>query len=81
MILLYDVCNGGRSEIVREKSNKEQKAQSDAAAKANEENSYYDEVWRKLIGVYSKGSDIEPGVTGKTYYDRGAGSQSPGIPV
>lgn len=54
----------------REKSNKEQKAQSDAAAKANEENSYYDEVWRKLIGVYSKGSDIEPGVTGKTYYDR-----------
>lgn len=54
----------------REKANNTEAANKEAAGRAEAEVEYYDEVWRKMIGVYSKGIEIEPGVTGKTYYDR-----------
>ncbi len=54
----------------REKVDGDAKANSQAAGKADAERSYYKNVWQKMIGVYSKGSDIQPGVYGKVYYDR-----------
>lgn len=41
-----------------------------AAGKADEERNYFRNVWDKMIGVYSKGMDIQPGVTGEVYYNR-----------
>lgn len=49
---------------------KGEKAASDAAGNAEAEKKYYKEVWMNMVKVYSKGVDIEPGVTGKVYFDR-----------
>jgi len=54
----------------RSNANNEAKTKSDAAGKAEAERNYFENVWRKMIGVYSTGSIIEPGVYGKTYLDR-----------
>ena len=54
----------------KEKADKEQNDKKGATAKKDEERNYYKEVWAKMVSVYSKGDDIEPGVYGKTYYDR-----------
>jgi len=54
----------------RNNANNEAKTKSDAAGKAEAEKNYFENVWRKMIGVYSTGSIIEPGVYGKTYLDR-----------
>lgn len=54
----------------RDKSNKETQAKKAADDKANESRQYFNDVWQKMIGVYSTGSIIEPGVTGKAYLDR-----------
>jgi hypothetical protein len=50
--------------------NKATVAKSNAANAAEAEKKYFQDVWHKMIGVYSKGSIIEPGVTGKTYLDK-----------
>jgi len=34
------------------------------------EKEYFKDLWQKMVSVYSRGNDIEPGVTGKAYYDR-----------
>lgn len=54
----------------RENANKEAKAKSDAASKADEEKNYFKDVWAKMINIYSTGMDIQPGVYGETYYNR-----------
>lgn len=54
----------------KEKADKEQADQKAAGAKTDEERQYYKTLWQNIIGVYSKGIDIEPGVTGKLYYER-----------
>jgi hypothetical protein len=54
----------------REAVDKKAKAVNESAGNAKAERDYYDNVWRKMIGVYSRGNTIEPGVTGKVYYDR-----------
>ncbi len=54
----------------KEKADKEQSDKKSATAKKDEERNYYKELWAKMVSVYSTGSIIEPGVTGKTYYDR-----------
>lgn len=54
----------------KEKAAKEQNDKKDALAKSNAEKEYYSDLWAKMVSVYSTGIDIQPGVTGKTYYDR-----------
>ncbi len=54
----------------KEKSEKENGDKQNAASKADAERLYYKELWAKMVSVYSTGRDIEPGVTGKVYYDR-----------
>jgi hypothetical protein len=54
----------------RDNANREAKAKSDAAGKANEEKNYFKDVWAKMINVYSTASDIQPGVYGETYLNR-----------
>jgi hypothetical protein len=54
----------------KEKSEKEQSDKKSATTKKEEERNYYKDVWQKMVSVYSTGSIIEPGATGKTYYDR-----------
>lgn len=54
----------------RDNANKDAKAKSDAASKASEEKNYFKDVWAKMIGIYSKGSIIEPGIFGKAYLER-----------
>ncbi|MBK7309105.1 MAG: hypothetical protein IPI88_20215 [Chitinophagaceae bacterium] len=54
----------------KEKAEKEQGDKKNADAKGDEEKLYYKKLWAKMVSVYSTGRDIEPGVTGKTYYDR-----------
>ncbi len=50
----------------RSKSDQADAAAKNAAAQKEAERNYYQDVWSKLIGVYSTGNDIEPGVTGKS---------------
>lgn len=54
----------------KEKAEQQQASQKAAGNQAAEERNYFKSVWQKMISVYSKGDDIEPGVTGKAYYDR-----------
>jgi len=54
----------------KEKADKDQNDKNAANAKKEEERNYYKHVWAKMVSVYSTGYDIEPGVVGKTYYDR-----------
>lgn len=54
----------------KEKSEKEQSDKKNTSSKNDEERNYYKELWAKMISVYSKGRDIQPGATGKSYYDR-----------
>lgn len=54
----------------RAKANKEAGDQKAAADKADAEKNYFKDLYTKIIGIYSSGSDIQPGVTGKTYFDR-----------
>lgn len=54
----------------RNTADRQAKAQTDAANAAQAELSYFNKVWQNMTGIYSKGSDIEPGITGKSYYDR-----------
>lgn len=54
----------------RNNANKAAQASKDAADKKEEEKKYFSSVWSKMTGVYATGSIIEPGVTGKAYYDR-----------
>lgn len=56
-----------KQEAEEQKQNDEKKA---AGAKNQEDQSYYSGFWQKLVGVYSSGSDIQPGITGKAYLDR-----------
>ncbi|MCX6320133.1 MAG: hypothetical protein NTW29_22830 [Bacteroidetes bacterium] len=51
-------------------ANKEATASQAAADKEAATRNYFKDLNSKLIGVYSTGSDIQPGVTGKAYYDR-----------
>jgi hypothetical protein len=54
----------------RDKATKEVQENNNALEKADAEKQYFKDQWQKMIGVYSKGNIIEPGVAGKTYYDR-----------
>ncbi len=54
----------------RDNADKEAKAKSDAAGKAEEEKNYFKNIWAKMVGVYSTGIDIQPGVVGETYLNR-----------
>lgn len=54
----------------REKFNQDTKARQAGADRELEDQRYFTEVWQNLIGVYSKGSEIQPGVTGKVYYEK-----------
>lgn len=54
----------------RQKANSEAEASKNAADKKNAEEQYFKDAWMKMVGIYSSGSTIEPGVTGKTYLDR-----------
>lgn len=54
----------------KEKQEKEKSDKATAAAKDDADRMYYKDLWAKMISVYSKGNDIEPGVSGKNYYDR-----------
>ncbi|MEK7224180.1 MAG: hypothetical protein AAB221_00670, partial [Bacteroidota bacterium] len=56
-----------KQEAEEQKQNDEKKA---AGAKNQEDQSYYSGFWQKLVGVYSSGNDIQPGITGKAYLDR-----------
>jgi len=56
--------------IWKDKAAKEDGDKNAAKAKEAEEKNYFKNFWSKMIGVYSTGHDIEPGVTGKVYYDR-----------
>jgi hypothetical protein len=49
---------------------KEKDQKKAADIKGEEERNYYAGFWQKLASVYSSGYDIEPGITGKAYYDR-----------
>ena len=51
-------------------ANKEAAASQAATDKEAAARNYFKDLNSKLIGVYSTGSDIQPGVTGKAYYDR-----------
>lgn len=54
----------------KEKAEKEKNEKKDLMAKGDEDKLYFSGLWQKMIGVYSKGNDIEPGITGKAYYER-----------
>lgn len=54
----------------KDKATKEKGEANAATQKADDSNAFFNEFWRKLIGVYSKGGSREPGVTGETYYNR-----------
>lgn len=54
----------------KDKAAKESGDAKAAKAKAEDEKNYFKDIWQQMIGVYSTGIDIEPGVTGKNYYDR-----------
>lgn len=54
----------------KEKAEKDKNDKNTAKAKGDEELQYYKDIWAKMVSVYSTGYDIEPGVTGKVYYDR-----------
>jgi hypothetical protein len=56
--------------IWKDKAAREAGDKNAAQAKADETRNYFKNFWEKMIGVYSTGYDIEPGVTGKVYYDR-----------
>ncbi len=56
--------------IWKDKAAKEDGDKNAAKAKEAEEKNYFKNFWSKMIGVHSTGHDIEPGVTGKVYYDR-----------
>lgn len=54
----------------REKSNKDASEKQAGAERGLADQRYFTGIWQQLTGVYSKGSDIQPGVTGKIYYER-----------
>jgi len=54
----------------KDKAAKETGDANTAKSKKEETNNYFKEIWHKVIGIHSTGRDIEPGVTGKNYYDR-----------
>ncbi len=54
----------------KEKAAQERNSANTAKAEKEAERQYFKDVWQKMISVYSLGNDIEPGVFGKTYYDR-----------
>lgn len=54
----------------RDKANSEEASKKAAAGKADAEKNYFKDLYTKIIGIYSSGRDIQPGVTGKIYYDR-----------
>jgi hypothetical protein len=54
----------------KDKVAKEEGDKNAAKAKEDEEKNYFKKVNQQMVGVYSTGSDIQPGVTGKAYYDR-----------
>lgn len=56
--------------LLQEKAAKENSDKNAAKAKEEEARNYFKNAWSKAIAVYSTGNDIEPGVTGKVYYDR-----------
>lgn len=56
-----------KQETELQKQNAEKKA---AGVKGEEERNYFVDFWQKIIGVYSSGNNIEPGITGQAYYDR-----------
>jgi hypothetical protein len=54
----------------RAQANKAAGDQKAAADKADASRNYFKDLYTKIIGIYSSGMDIQPGVTGKNYYDR-----------
>lgn len=56
--------------VFRDKLTKETNEKNSAKAKEEEEKNFFKEFYQKLSGVYSTRSDIQPGITGKAYYDR-----------
>ncbi len=56
--------------IWKDKAAKDANDKNAVQAKEAAEKNYFKDFWSKVIGVYSTGHDIEPGVTGKVYYDR-----------
>jgi len=56
--------------IWKDKAAKEQNNKAAAEAKGDEEKKYFSDLWTKMISIYSSGRDIQPGITGKVYYER-----------
>lgn len=56
--------------IYKDKAARETSDKNAAQAKEEETRNYYKNIWMKMTGVHSSGYDIEPGITGKVYYDR-----------
>lgn len=54
----------------KDKATKEAGDKNAAKAKEEAERNYFKTLYQKMVGVYSSGRDIQPGVTGKVYYDR-----------
>jgi len=54
----------------KDKAAKEAGDKNAAKAKEEAERNYFKTLYQKMVGVYSSGRDIQPGVTGKVYYDR-----------
>lgn len=56
--------------IWKDKAEKEAAEKNAAKEKSDSEKNYFQKIWQKMTGVYSTGSIIEPGMSGKEYYDR-----------
>lgn len=54
----------------KDKFEKEASDKASAKSAADAKTNYFKEFWHKMAGVYSKGNDIQPGVTGATYLER-----------
>ncbi len=54
----------------KDKAAKETGDKSAAKSKEEEERNYFKTIYQKMVGVYSSGRDIQPGITGKAYFDR-----------
>ena len=56
--------------VYRQNANKESQSVADSKSVAEAEGNYFKNLHQKIIGIYSTGINIEPGVTGKVYLER-----------
>ena len=54
--------------IWKDKAAKEAGDKNAAKTKEEAERNYFKTLYQKMVGVYSSGRDIQPGVTGKVYW-------------